>query len=565
MKKLLLLLLSAHLFMSASAQAPTMEVGEGISTTSHIPQDFLGEQNGQYILLTWKQRLSLSSMIANAATSIEDLQIAYFDSKTLNMSKAVPLPDFKGEGVTKTGNVRLEEMVLHGDTIDMFTSTWDKEAKNYAIHAWQLDASTGKPFESQAKLIAKIEDGKKSDAKRTRIYHYEGTGKTVLSYFNTSRKEETTKIDIHVLDNKLDEVKKSELLLTDTKRGDGVKQIKVDKNGNIYLVFYVFEGEGDDEILINRLAFVPVNGGDPTIVDIKTEAGDITGSTVHITESNRVFMIGYYSGSNGPEGDKDIAAGSFIAEIDIKDGDVVKVAELELTQNQKVSLVTESMNPNMAKTRRLREMRSMKVNNIFEDPAGNIILVGSVRYYNVISSNGRTSTVFHYNSGLVTKFKQDCSIDWQTMLPRKAFINSLNYGMFPSATFSQGKTYVLFTDHEDNIEPLGLIASGKKSPSKSKSKGPVKPKDYPPTDSDVPTELDDWNLKRTALRLTTIDEAGNWKINWMQPEGEDDDKKIPILEGEIMKQLNDKEFVAAVYTKYSFFGLTKFAVARFKY
>jgi hypothetical protein len=83
MKKLILFLLLTPLVSQISAQAPTMEVGEGVSTTSHIPQDLLGEQNGQYILLTWKQRLSLSSIMANAATSIEDLQIAYFDSKTL--------------------------------------------------------------------------------------------------------------------------------------------------------------------------------------------------------------------------------------------------------------------------------------------------------------------------------------------------------------------------------------------------------------------------------------------------------------------------------------------------
>jgi hypothetical protein len=565
MKKLLLLLLSTHLFINASAQAPTMEVGEGVSTMTHIPQALLGEQNGQYILLTWKMSLSLSSMIANAATSIEDLKLAYFDSKTLNLSKAVSLPEFKGEGVTRTGNVRLEELVLHGDTLDMFTSTWDKEAKNYAIHAWQLDASTGKPFKGEAKLIAKIEDGKKSDTRRTSIYHYEKTGKTVLSYFNTSRKEETTKIDILVLDNTLEEVRKSELVISDTKRGDGIKNITADKAGNIYIIFNVWEDDGEEDVLINRLAFVPINGNAPTTVDIKTEGGDITSSTVHITESNKVFLLGYYSRKEGPEGKDDIAAGSFIAEIDVKDGDVFKVAESELTQNQKVSLVTESMNPNMARNRRLREMRYMKVSEIFEDPAGNITMVGSVRYEYTVSSNGRSTTTYCYNSGLVTKFKQDCSVAWQTMIPRKAFINSANFGMFPSVTFSQGKTYILFTDHEDNIEPLGLIASGKKSASKSKSKGPVKPKDYPPTDSDQPTELDDWNMKRTALRLTTIDELGNWKINWMQPVGDDEDKKIPALEGQVFKQLNDKEFVAAVFTKYGMMGFKQFGLARIKY
>ena len=73
-----------------------------------------------------------------------------------------------------------------------------------------------------------------------------------------------------------------------------------------------------------------------------------------------------------------------------------------------------------------------------------------------------------------------------------------------------------------------------------------------------------WNLKSTALRFTTIDQMGLWKVDWLSPEGAEEKDKIPAIEGTVMHKNSEGNIISSVYTKYGAFGLKKSALARIK-
>lgn len=127
--KIFKLYLLAFLLISESiySQNPTFSVGESNLTTDFFQQECIGETQSEYLVLSYV--ITISSVFHGSAKLIKDLKIAYFDKNTLNKTKLLDFPEFEGEGIERNGKVRLEELEINGETLNLFTSTWDKDQK----------------------------------------------------------------------------------------------------------------------------------------------------------------------------------------------------------------------------------------------------------------------------------------------------------------------------------------------------------------------------------------------------------------------------------------------------
>jgi hypothetical protein len=559
------LLIFTVLCEAAFAQQPTFSLGESNPTTDFIPQKFIGETNSEYLVLSWVFGMSLSSALTNSVVSIKDLKMTYFDKSSLNKTKLLTFPEFQGDEISKMGKVVLEELEIKGDTLNLFTSTWDKEKKDYAIHVWALNSTTLEPLTPRAKLLARIEDNGRSDMKRVEIEYLKFINRFAIIYTEYTKKNKETEIHVILLDDKLNPIKNESLVMQGTKYGVGIRDIDVDLKGNIYFINAISDVRfpGWDDARWIRVSMIPAGGGSITSADIELTGGNPINGLISTSSNGNVFVCGYYAMLTDPkDGGKEFFGGSYVAQISPLSGEVIKVDELELSDNQKKALYVRSMNPNSPARSYYREMNSMVPKKLSVDEAGNTTMVGSVEY-SVVTTSSRSSRITYFsNSMMISKFKSAGEIAWQMILPRAAYLSSMSYALYPLVYFDKGITYVLFNDDDNNMLPLSQIASGKKVNSSS-SKG-FKPKDYPPTDSDEIEKLDAWNIQRTALRLTAIDPTGNWKVNWLSPEGGEEKDKIPAIEGTVMLKDSQGSIITSMYTKYGSLGLRKSALARIK-
>ena len=320
---------------------------------------------------------------------------------------------------------------------------------------------------------------------------------------------------------------------------------------------------GWDDARWIRVSMIPAGGGTITSADIELTGGNPINGMISTSPNGNVFVCGYYAMLTDPkDGGKEFFGGSYIAQISTTTGEVIKIDESELSDNQKKALCPRSMNPNSPARSYYREMNSMLPKKLVVDEMGNTTLVGSAQYTVVTSSTKSSRITYYSNSLIVSKFKSSGEVAWQTVIPRSAFLSSMSYAVYPLIYFDKGKTYVLFNDDEENIPILSQLASGKKSSSSSSK--PFKPKDYPPTESDEIEKMEVWNLKSTAFRFTTIDQMGLWKVDWLSPEGAEEKDKIPAIEGTVMHKNSEGNIISSVYTKYGAFGLKKSALARIK-
>lgn len=428
-----------------------------------------------------------------------------------------------------------------------------------------MDVSTLKPLSPRAKLLARVEDEGRKDTKLVTVEYLKFIKQFAIIYNEYNNKTKETTLSVILLDEDLNPVSNKSLTLQGTKHGVGIKDIDVDRKGNIYFVNAVAEKKNpswDDKQWI-RVSMIPASGDEITTADIELTGGNAINGLISVMPNDDVFLCGHYALLTDPkDSGKEFFAGSYIAQISPESGEVIKTDELELTDNQKKALYARSMKPMMQERTYFREMNSMVPYRLIVDDAGNTTMVGSVEY-NVTTTSGRSSrTYFYYNSILVSKFNNKAKVAWQTMVPRSSFIASMDYALKPLIYFDKGSTYVIFNDDEKNIPVLSEIASGKKSSSKSSSGKDFKPKDYPPTDTDEIQELENWNLKNVALRLTSIDPMGFWKVNWLTPEGAEEKDKVPAIEGMVHFHDMENHIITTVYTKYGSLGLRKAALAR---
>jgi hypothetical protein len=546
------------------AQVPSFDVGQGNPSTDFLISEILGELNSSYLVLVQEPTISVAGI--GKGDPYKKFKISYFDKNTLSITKTTELPEFKGEGISKIGKTDIQFTKLNGDTIVLFTSSWDKDAKDYCVHVWELNANTLAPLTPQARLLSRIEDNGRNDTQLVSVEYFEFFKQFAIIYNEYKKKTKETDMYVIVLDSKLTPIRNEKLTIGGTKHGTGIADIDADKKGNIYFVNMVSEKSfpnWDDPIWM-RVSIIPAGGGAISTNEIELQNGSAINASISVTPSGDVSIVGNYALMIDPkDGGKEIFGGSYIAKVSPTTGEILKVDELELTSNQKTALYVTSLNPNAAERVRYREIAAMKPAKLFVDEVGNTTLVSTARYSYTKTSNNRQYVVFVSNSMIVTKFSSAGEIAWQTLVPRAAFMVSANFAISPLVYFDKGKIGIIFNDDEENMDLMSQMASGKKPSSKSSSSKPSKPKDYPPTDTDEIIALENWNAKSTAIRHTIIDEKGFWKVNWLNPKGNEDSEKVPALEAIDSFDDSKGSIITSVYTKYGgLAGFKKYALAR---
>ena len=553
-------------------QTPSYKMGEQIGLTEIAPAKILGEYKDQYLMIG-QASFSLATMSDPTALTLKQYNIAYFNKNTLKMEKSLPFADFVGEGTARAKTPSFEDAFFTGDTLQLITSTWDKETKEYLVHGWSLDPLTLKPYVSEAKLLARIATERKNAVKWLSINYFENIKRIGISYLSYERKTENSNITLQLFDTQLKEISKAGLQMSDTKRGTAIGRIAADSRGNIGIVYFVSDKKnaGSDDDVWAHVAIYRKGSDQVQEVEVALEAGNPINGELFL-ENDKFFLAGNYAFMVDEKTNKVFNGGSYIAQIDPVKGEVLKVQELELTDNQKLGLEASDIDMMQYHREHYFHMARMRPEFKYTDAMGNMTLVSASTYEVWRSSGGRSTNNYYNNSRIVTRYKPDATIAWQVMVPRSAWLAQLNYALSPAITMIDGKLHILFNDHEDNIEPIALMQSGKKLDGKSSSKSKSssgKAKVQPPTDSDQMAELKKWNLGSAALRHTVIDAQGLWSVDWMRPEGkaDDDDSKLPAIEGRTVyvSQSNNKEVLIGAFTKYGALGFRKWAMTKFTF
>lgn len=551
MKKTSFLAVILLICFKAIAQMPTLTVGGSVASLDKVPLNILGETQGKIVVLSWVPSMSVGASMFNSSFRLKDYRIALHDSKTLDETDLLKFPELQVKGIEKTKKTYVEEMILRGDTIQIFATVEDGKTDEQVIVIWNLNALTLKPYEQYAQEIGRFYDRKRSDYKAVTISEQKKYNRIIVAFFNYNDKTENTSLDIKLFDNDLNPISTSHAKIGKSKFGSGVQNIDVDREGNIYVIYAVAEKYNpgwEDNRWVNVL-IVSKDGGEPDIVEIKLNNGDAINGEVVVSAKGEVNIIGQYAKLiDAEDKPKELFAGTYLVRVDPETKEIIKQEEIELTDNQKISLTTRTLKPIPAERSRWREMINMRVSNIYTDPSGTMTLVSYPHY-----AVGTSSSAYYFcNSLIVTQFAPEGTINWQTLVPRAAFINGLNYALDPFIFYIDGQVRVLFNDHGKNKE---YLAEG---PKKSTGGKKVKGSD----DVDAPIELYAWNVGNTALRFTTINSDGTMKVEWLEQAGKNDDTKVPAIEASVHYKINDHEYLTAVYTKYGMLGFQKNAISR---
>ena len=117
---------------------------------------------------------------------------------------------------------------------------------------------------------------------------------------------------------------------------------------------------GWDDARWIRVSMIPAGGGTITSADIELTGGNPINGMISTSPNGNVFVCGYYAMLTDPkDGGKEFFGGSYIAQISTTTGEVIKIDESELSDNQKKALCPRSMNPNSPARSYYREMNSM--------------------------------------------------------------------------------------------------------------------------------------------------------------------------------------------------------------
>lgn len=555
-----------------NGQSLGYKLGEQIGLTEIAPIKVIGEYKDQYLMLG-QARVNLASIMDPDALTLKHYNIAYFNKSTLKMESSLPFAEFVGEGTARARTPSFEDAFFTGDTLQLITSTWDKETKEYLVHGWSLDPVNLKPYVAEAKLLARIATEKKSSLKWLSINYLENIKRIGISYLSYERKTEKSNITLQLFDTRLKEIKRAELQMSDTKNGTGIGEIAADASGNVGIVYFVSDKKypsSDDDVWA-RVAILRNNAEQVEEVEVTLESGNPINGRLFVN-NDKFFLVGNYAFMIDEKTNKVFNGGSYIAQIDPVKGAVVKIQELELTDNQKLGLEASDIEMSQYHRQHYFHMARMEPKYSYVDPMGNMTFVSASTYVVWRSSGGRSVPNYYNNSCIVSRFKPDGTIAWQVMVPRSAWLSQVNYALEPVITMIDGKLHILFNDHEDNIEPLALMQSGKKLNAKSSAKSKPssgKPKVQPPTDSDQMAQMKKWNLGSAALRHTVIDAQGLWSVDWMRPAGksDDDDSKLPAIEGRtvFVSESNNKEVLIGAFTKYGALGFRKWAMSKFTF
>ncbi len=337
-----------------------------------------------------------------------------------------------------------------------------------------------------------------------------------------------------------------------------MKHIDSDSVGNIFILSGFAEVSSPDwqDSRWLELQMIPANGGVITSTKINTTEGNAFNGNICQNSSGDLFVCGYYSSYSEPKaGEKEVFGGSFIAQISSFSGEMQKIEEKELSDNQKKALYPSNLNPNSIISI-YGTINNLKVKELDVDQNGNITMVGAVESsstYTTQRTNYEYSTTYYEsNSVFISRFSPSLTVLWQTIVPKNASITDFNGILEPLIYFDKGTTTLLFNDHSKNISVMNHLANGTVPDldSLDTSFNATTPVDLPPSSSDEILTIKGWQQDHTTLRKTTIDSSGKWKVSWINLEKSKESDKNAILETSLLYIDEEGNIISCVYPKY---------------
>jgi hypothetical protein len=555
-----------------NAQQTTFEFGEIDSKDKIMPYKIIGEDKTDFIVVCKPRNIryydNYVSSILKDIIGYAEYSIALVNKSTLSISKIMALPLFKAELITNKSNPFIHGMFLRGDTLSVLTSTWDKAQKDYAMHVWNLNYNSLEPFTSEAKLITRIPDNGKDIFEKIIVKQFDKTREIAIIYPIIRKAAKSKVLNFVRLNSEFNLLKKDSIIYRDDQHWLGIKNIEADSAGNIFVLSgfsEVSSPDWDDSSWLG-LQMIPAIGELTSTLNIKTKVGNAFNGNICLNSSGELFVCGYYSGmTKSKDGERELIGGSFIAKIRPQTGEVLKVDEKELTENQKkaIRLPYSAVNNIKLSYSRINEL---KVMNIFFDDEDNILMVGVSENSNIymLSSGNRNTntTLYESNSILTSKFSNSGDVIWQTITPKSSMTSDFAGMLDPIVHFDKGTIMLFFNDHIKNIAVMNSLASGENTDSYSSysSSERVTPVDLPPSDSDETSDYSIWQEDNTILRKTIIDSTGKWKVSWIDLETSKENKKNAILEGSLLYIDSEGNIISCIYPKYGAFTKAQNAV-----
>jgi hypothetical protein len=577
MKNSFLVIVLLALSNISNAQQPSIFAGEGISVSDKYPTKLIGETESEYIALGYKIEVSLADYFISRMNKSNDLRLMFIDKTTLKLVKEMKFPALSGEDAERAKDSKIIHLKLSGDTLGVYTYIKDNKNKSIKVHYWQFDLTQLDASSSTVEMVGQFELNGDLYMREGDFYvkEFDDLNRIMIVNCRFTRITTETKTQFLVLDKK-NKLIKADMLLTRElrRRVSELSDYTIDQDDNVYLVHKIskvksgFSFRQDWQLEKNFRLSVKLKSGRSVKSSIVTlSEGKPVNAGLVVNKEGDVFVLGNYSGLRKSKSHKTyFFGGSYISKVTKKNASAVQLAIKELNGNQTSLLYVES-NKKQSPYRYHREMIAMRLNKLFTHSSGGITVVSESLYF----TEGSSSNTLYANSFIVTNYTSEGAIAWQKVVPRSAISKGGDY-IYPIIQYNKGLTYIILNDNAKNIFATNNMALDVDivKPKKKWFKRTVfaedntEPVNLPPSNSEEFQQLHTFFPTRrssTRVRVTTIDDEGNWMINWPSTEMEIGKKNV-VLSSNFQYLDKEGNIITLFYDDFHAMYLKKSAFAR---
>lgn len=383
--------------------------------------------------------------------------IQKFEGKTLNEKSRKEFSDFpKG--------FAFEHVTEINQRIYLFFSLWDRGATKEQLFVREIDFEKG-TFIGQPKKIITV-DGKITGGNGNK-FSFENSfdEDNLLIRFRKVPESKSDAINFDIIglyafNSAMEELAGSEVKMPYTEAKMNNLAYTIDKNGVIYLLAEVFindarskyQKDGTPNHKLGMFAIIDGNVDENYLSD-NFDKKFIKEIDFYEGPNNLLYVAGYYG--NKWNGGID---GLFYFSLDEKGNEsTTTFAEVPVEiLKQYESAKQQKALDKKAEKGLDASMHSLELRNVIINEDGSIVFIGE-QYREVTTtttnSSGMTTTrtTYYYEDMLISKISKDGELEWMRKLPKQQSGGSGRGGMGFKYVRGENDYYVLFLDHEDNL------------------------------------------------------------------------------------------------------------------
>lgn len=352
------------------------------------------------------------------------------------------------------------------EKIYLFSSFRNQKLKKKFLFSQSVNKKTLQ-VNSDLKKVAEIDYSSRNRYKSGTFSHELSDDKSkVLIYYTVPvGKNEPSKKGLHVLNDQMKQLWAKNVKMP-ADAGFGLKDFKIDNDGNVHLLGIVYENgtskekrKGKPNYHYEIISYYS-QGKKVKKYPVKVQGKFLRDMQIAIGTNNNIICAGFYS-SKGTFS----ISGTFFLKINRNSKKIV-------TQNFKefgIDFITQNMTVRQEKKTKKKKAKGKNVelyeydlDDLIIKPDGGVYLVGEQFFVKVVQhtstdSNGntRTTTSYHYyyNDIIVVNFSPSGKIEWTEKILKKQ--HTVNDGGFYSSyvTCVQGdKMFFVFNDNVKNLQ-----------------------------------------------------------------------------------------------------------------